>query len=238
MSRKVVIIIVEGATEEALLYNRLRSLYADHQIRFNIVGGDILYDREGLTSIKPAIGNLIKKEIKKSKYLPSDILAVLQICDLDGCFVKSDSIRIDNNQQQNVNYCENVIKVTNEKIKYEIEKRNRVKSSNIEQLISVKQLVNSKYNYRIYYFSRHLEHVIFNEPNPSSGEKVKNVRAHLQKSDEPIEVVMQEQLPPLNIGFDDDQRYKESWQYIKKDNHSLHRFTNVSLLFDYLSTLA
>ena len=41
MAKKVVIILVEGATEEICLYERLREVYSGCQIKFEIQNGDI-----------------------------------------------------------------------------------------------------------------------------------------------------------------------------------------------------
>lgn len=44
MSKKVIIVIVEGFSDETLLIERLQSLYLDSEIRFEIQFGDIFYD--------------------------------------------------------------------------------------------------------------------------------------------------------------------------------------------------
>ena len=60
--KKVVLLIVEGGCEEVLLNNRLRSLFEQHNIRFHIQHGDILYDLSKPDEpIKSVIGNAVKE---------------------------------------------------------------------------------------------------------------------------------------------------------------------------------
>lgn len=188
MSKKVVIIIVEGDSDEILLIDRLKELYTNYEIRFESQRGDILYKEKSRKSIKSEVGDVVKSIITKRKYKTNDILAVLHIMDTDGCFVKNENIIIDKEQKQKTLYKLNSINVSSEKQKENIEKRNKQRSINVATLNSIESVVGNKYKYQLYYFSRNLEHVVFNEPNPENEFKYDNIEKFVEELKLNIEV--------------------------------------------------
>ncbi len=44
MSKKVVIVLVEGFSDEEFLIGRMRELYKECEIRFEFQGGDVFYN--------------------------------------------------------------------------------------------------------------------------------------------------------------------------------------------------
>lgn len=95
MDKKIILLLVEGPTDEdtlALIYSRI---VKEHDIRFDVLHTDITAD-ENMT-VK-YIKNRIKKEIdsylKKNPFIKkSDILKVVQIIDTDGAFIPSESVK-------------------------------------------------------------------------------------------------------------------------------------------------
>lgn len=118
-------------------------------------------------------------------------------------------------------------------IKNNIKIRNVVRSRNIRTMNSVKTILPRKFFYQMYYFSRNLEHVIFDEPNPCSKTKFDNIESFLNNLTIPIETYLQQYMPELNeVGYDE--RYLESWSKIANELESLKRSTNVPLMFDFI----
>src|SRR5690625_2715007 len=129
--KKVVLVIVEGSSEEALLFERLYELFNVLNIHFEIQHGDVLFLKDNRKTIKATIGNIVNNVRKKQKFKKSDILAVLHIVDMDGCFIGKDHIIVNNKQEENTLYLKRNISVKNIHQKSFIEKRNSQRSRNI-----------------------------------------------------------------------------------------------------------
>lgn len=69
-----------------------------------------------------------------------------------------------------------------------------------------------KIPYKLYYFSRHLEHIIFNEQNPNDDEKFEAVENFLEELDVPVEEFLKNYLPILSEG-NLEEKYIESWHF-------------------------
>jgi len=229
--RKVVLLIVEGSCEEVLLNNRLRALFEQHNIRFHIQHGDILYDLSKPDEpIKTVIGNAVKEFMIKSKFRSEDVFCVLHIIDMDGCFIPDEAIVIDKTQKELTIYHADKITVPHDKQKQQIATRNEERSSNIDTMKDLGTILSGEINYRMYYFSRNLEHVLFNDANPEKGAKYPEVEQFIEQLDMPIETYLQQSMPSVT-GADP---YMESWELIAKQTASLETYSNVPLLFDFV----
>ncbi|MDP8200900.1 MAG: hypothetical protein P9M11_02030 [Candidatus Tenebribacter burtonii] len=236
MSKRVVIIIVEGDSDEELLINRLREIFEDNEILFEPQNGDIFYDYNSDKPIKAIVGNIAKAILTKRKFKPSDILAILHIMDTDGCFVKEENVIINSTQDIQTFYNPNSISVIDRKQQDRIIKRNKKRRINVKEVNSISSIVGSRYKYQLYYFSRNLEHVIFNEPNPKNKSKYDNIEEFLDNLTEPIEQYLMRYLPDLaNTNYSDN--YRQSWSFIEQEINSLQRFTNVPLLIDFINEI-
>ena len=92
------------------------------------------------------------------------------------------------------------------------------------------------FKYRLFYFSRNLEHVLFDEQNPADDEKFQEVDNFLNNLTVPLEEFLKEHMhsvPEVEL----EEQYKESWLYIRQNIASLQRNTNVPLLFEYLKEI-
>lgn len=224
--------LVEGDTDELLLIERLRQLFKDKEIRFEPQHGDIFYQRDKKEqAIKEVIGERVKEILMKRKFKPSNILAVLHILDTDGCFIASTHVAVDTEQPNLTQYNEGSITVNSEEQKARIEERNEIRSRNVQMMSSTQTL--AQYAYQAYYFSRHLEHVVFDEMNPCREEKVEKIENFLEELTIPIEQFLAQYMP-VGQGEGYATMHLESWEFITENIHSLQRYTNVSLMFDFL----
>ncbi|NYF24827.1 hypothetical protein [Sporosarcina sp. JAI121] len=229
--KKVVLLLVEGSCEEVLLYNRLRGLFEQHNIRFHIQHGDILYDLDRPEEpIKSVIESSVNEFMIKSKFRPEDVFCVLHIIDMDGCFIPDDAIVIDDTQKELTIYHEDRITVPHEKQKLQIAARNADRSNNINIMKVLGTILSVDINYRMFYFSRNLEHVLFKEPNPEKDRKFPEVERFIEQLEMPIEEFLQQSMPVLK-GLDP---YSESWERITESTSSLQQYCNVPLLFDFV----
>lgn len=229
--KKVVLVIVEGGCEEVLLNNRLREKFDQYHIRFHIHHGDILYDLSKPDEpIKKVIGNAIKEFMMKSKFRPEDIFCVLHIIDMDGCFIPEEAIVIDETQKELTIYHQDKITVPHDKQRKQIAARNIERGKNINEMKAVNTILTDEINYRMYYFSRNLEHVLFNDANPETGAKYPEVEQFIEQLEMPIEEFLQEVMPTVS----GDDPYAESWGVVAQNQASLEQYNNVPLLFEYV----
>ena len=233
MSKKVIIVIVEGFSDETLSIERLQSLYLDSEIRFEIQFGDIFYDSVVKDSPKKIIGDVINDIRKKRKYLSEDILAILHIMDTDGCFIARENVVVNQVIKQNTHYTLTNILVDGDAQKERIIKRNKKRSNNIRTMTTIDKIISKKYPYQLFYFSRNLEHVIFDNPNPDKEGKVEDVEEFTASLNQPIEEYLSHFLP-IMTNTDYPTQYKESWRFIETELNSLNRYSNVSLLFKFI----
>ena len=229
--RKVVLLIVEGSCEEVLLNNRLRGLFEQHNIRFHIQHGDILYDLSKPDEpIKSVIGNAVKEFMIKSRFRPEDVFCVLHIIDMDGCFIPEEAIVIDEMQKELTIYHGDKITVPHDKQKQKIATRNAERSSNINIMKGLDTILSGEINYRMYYFSRNLEHVLFNEANPEKGAKYPEVEQFIERLKIPIEAYLEQSMPAVA----GENPYAESWEVMTQQTASLEPYSNVPLLFEFV----
>ncbi len=95
MTKKIILLLVEGLTDEEALALVFSKLAKEHDIEFDVLHTDITAD-ENMT-VK-YIGERIKREIadylRKNPFIKrKDILKVVQIIDTDGAFVPTSLVR-------------------------------------------------------------------------------------------------------------------------------------------------
>jgi hypothetical protein len=233
-NKKVVLLIVEGECEEILLTERLRELFKQHQIIFEVQRGDILFNfKEYRKPIKSIIGDKVKETLIKRKFKKEDILAILHIIDTDGCLIAEDKIVINEAQEASIYYQQEQIIVPDEKQKESIITRNKLRSRNIRSMNSIEGILSGKIAYRMYYLSRNLEHVIFDEPNPHAKAKIDDVEKFIKDLKIPLEDYLNQYMP-VCAGDSHQEKYEESWNKVSENTSSLKRMTNVPLLFEYV----
>lgn len=232
--KKVVLLIVEGDSEESLLYNRLRTLFKQHEIFFEVQRGDILFGfNKTKNPIKGLIGDKVKQFLNERKFKVDDMLAVLHIIDTDGCLIEDNSVVIDETQESFTRYKESCITVSSEKQRQYILWRNEERKRNIRTMNSVDGVLSGKVLYRMFYFSRNLEHVLFNDPNPAGQGKIDEVEKFIDNLSIPIEAFLEQYMLELS-GENIQKDYIESWEKLAQNKVSLQRCTNVPLLFNFI----
>ncbi len=259
MTKKVIIVIVEGDSDESFLIGRLREKYRNYEIRFDVQHGDIMYNYSSKNGIKIIVGDAVKAIVSKRKYTVNDVIAVVHVMDTDGCLISESSIKIGETFGTRTFYRDDCILVSDKNQKDNIAERNQDRSKNILIMNSVTAILGNAYDYQLYYFSRNLEHVVFNEPNPNKDGKCDHIDDFIENLDMPIEQYLRPYLPEIDrLGYsekvDDSekvdyskdvdysrsvnyhQRYRESWEFIEEGINSLKRYTNVPLLFEYLDS--
>ena len=218
---------MEGPTDEDALAAKFTKLVAEYGIEFDVLHTDITAD-EGMTAkyIEKKIKEEIGKYLRKNPFLKAkDILKIIKIIDKDGVFIAPPLVKQSENGK--TEYFDTYISAKN---------KDRLVRRNISKRGIVYSLYNCNivagYPYEIYYFSRNMEHVLHDK-----AEGLKNE----EKEDLAFEIADQYHEEPekfLQFLYDDafhvPGTYKETWEFIMKEDHSLKRYCNVAVFFEQL----
>lgn len=226
--KKVVLFIVEGITDKESLELLLTELIKDNnQVIFELAYGDITSDG-GINSsnIKSKITDIIKGGGKR-KFRPTDYREIIHLVDMDGAFISEDNIYLDESLDEFSYRNEGIYANNIEKV---VERNNRK-----QQLLNLLCSTNIVYNsvpYRIFYFSSNLEHVLHNKIEIQENLKIEYAEEFQERYIEDLEGF-------VNFICESDftvkKEYKESWNFIKRDNNSIKRYTNFNIVLeDYL----
>ncbi|MCL2560316.1 MAG: hypothetical protein FWE07_07485 [Turicibacter sp.] len=231
-TKKFIVLLVEGITEENALAPALKEMEASLNVRFKIMDGDPFTDDDNKKkSSKNIIGSLVATFKKRYKLQSKDIAFIAQLTDADGVFVEEKEITIapEIDSDDGKMYELEMIKVRDAKKKEQIHRRNRIKKEHLIVLSNTNEIASCPF--QIFYFSRNLEHVLFGTPVLGVGQ---------DKSDEAWEFSeTYASFESLKEFFHSDEikvdgYYDETWDYIKADRHSLERNSNFHLLLEWV----
>lgn len=222
MTKKIILFIVEGITDETSLGLILSRLYKGTGIRFHVAGTDITSQNTTNTSnILVRLSDEIKS-FQKGTYRDSDILQVVHLIDTDGAFVSDEHVVYEDTS--NPIYTLNSIKTSHvEQMKY----RNQRKSSIINKLVGITK-VRKVIPYTLFYFSCNLEHVLHDIQNLPWEDKIEYAEKFQDRFDGK-ETEFVEFLKSESFTVKGD--FKETWDFIKRDCNSLNRYCNFHLYF-------
>lgn len=227
MSRKkVVIVIVEGGTDEACISLILSKLDKNTEFHFSVAHGDITADyKSSQSNIRSRINDIVKNEKSIYKYKTKDIIGVLHIVDTDGAFISDDNI-VEDSKYDKAFYDNNIIRISDRR---KIIERNALKSSILCKLIATHDI--NEIPYGVFFMSANLDHVLHGKANCSDAEKVRNA-LNFKKSNKDRIFEFINYLETAGIGMKCG--YRESWAYIQSDTNSLQRYTNITIFLSEL----
>ncbi|MDO4556302.1 MAG: hypothetical protein Q4B70_14350 [Lachnospiraceae bacterium] len=221
--KKIVFVIVEGLSDETALGAILSRIYDNETVYVHIMHGDITTE-QGVSPINifSRIGDAIRGYASSNHFRKDDFKEIVHIVDMDGAFVPDECI-IEDEAAAKPLYSLTDIRTSN---KRGIQHRNQIKRANIDKLCTCK--VAWKVPYRIFYMSCNLDHVLYNKLNSTDEDKETDSFQFARKYKNCI---------PEFLSFISESEfsvtdgYKESWEYIKQELHSLERHTNLGLCF-------
>lgn len=222
MARKqIVFVIVEGPSDAEALDAIISKIFDKDVVHVYIIHGDITSER-GVTStnIVAKIGNEIRTFAKSNHYKSSDFKEIIHIVDTDGVYIPDANI-IEDKTVKSPMYSLTEIRAFD---KHSIESRNSQKKANLDKLCYTNEIWNVQY--RIYYMSCNLDHVLYDKLNSSDEEKENNALhfalQYKAKISEFLTFISESDFAVV-------EGYRESWDYIRRDLHSLERHTNIAL---------
>lgn len=227
---EVILILVEGTTDETALTHIFQQIYKEKQVKFEVLASDVFADYKLVTKdVKGAIINKIEEFLaKEPQYNREDIATVIQMIDTDGAFIPVRAIR-EVDVEKAVYYEDHIDAKDRQKlITRNMMKREKINCARKEDFLKEDGIE----RYMIFFFSRNNEHVIHNEEgNLTTVEKKRLAKEtrdkYYEKPNEFISFISDKMIKaPGN--------YDESWNYIMKDLNSLKRCSNIHLIFQML----
>lgn len=223
--RKVVLVIVEGPSDETALEQQFTVLFNPDDVRIEVMHRDITSDRgSNPSNIVSTVGNLVKAFVSKYGLKRQDLLRVIHITDTDGAFIPDANVVEDANHNGRPEYTETSITASP---KSKVRERNARKSSNLKKLSSIMSVWRTV-PYSIYYMSCNLDHVLYGVQNSDDVTKRQNAFQFATKyKDDLGGFVKYISAPVVAVAGN----YKETWDYIQDGLNSLQRRTNLNLCF-------
>lgn len=221
--RKIVFVIVEGPSDEEALGAVITRIFDESSVFVKIMRCDITTEK-GINAgnIISKVGNVIRQYAQDNHFTKNDFKRIIHITDMDGAYISNENIVEDTESKKPV-YSENKILTRD---KQGIEERNEQKRTNLNRLCGCDEIWNVPY--RIFYMSCNLDHVLYNKLNSSDEEKENDSFRFAKKyKDKTTEFLSFISESSFSVVTD----YKDSWEYIKKDLHSLERHSNLGLCF-------
>ena len=222
--KKIVLVIVEGPSDEVALGMALSQVYDRDFIYVHIMHGDITA-RRGVSSknIVAKLGNEVTAYAKSQHYKASDFKQIIHIVDTDGAYIPDDNI-MEKENYLDIRYENDGIYTNN---KASVMTRNQQKRDNLYRLRSCGIIWTIPYS--LYYMSCNLDHVLYDKKNSTDKDKENDAyvfaKKYMGKVESFKEFICKS---PFSVTGD----YKGSWDYIEKDLNSVNRYTNLCICIE------
>lgn len=208
-SRKVVLFIVEGPSDETALGLLLTRLFAPLQVNFDVMHGDVTTERCFNASLsKKNVRDILRQRIVdhvcRQPYRWDDLERIVMLTDTDGAYTDNTAMR----------------------------QRNSVKTEDTRKLSGCDCLTYNKKSvpFRIFYFSTNLEHVLHNRGDDvSDAEKKALAREFSERFKNDLDGFVTFM---RDSAFAVSGDYRETWAYIFQGDNSTERHSNVHLMLD------
>lgn len=222
--KKVVLVIVEGVSEDTALGIALSQVYDKDSVYIHIMHGDIT-TRKGVNpqNIISKIGNDVRTYAKSQHYTAKHFKQIIHIVDTDGTYIKNDKVIKDEECQSPLYESDGI----HTKDVDGIIARNVQKRDNLFRLRNCGNIMNIPY--RVYYMSCNLDHVLYDKCNSTDEEKENDAYTFARKyKKDPEGFVKFICDSPFSVNGD----YKESWSHIEEGMNSIERYTNFSICIE------
>lgn len=221
--KKVVIVIVEGPSDESAIGSILKEYFSSDTTYFVVTYGDITSRNDVETSnVISKIKATIDKDKDKYGYRWDDLVRIIHIADTDGTFTNGCIVKAD---VKEIQYFEDHMETANV---VAAERRNKGKAAVMYKLYTTGKI--NDIDYCLYFNSCNLEHVLYNVLKDFSDEEKAEMSDNFAEEYEGHMEDFIEFISSPDIAVQGD--YKETWKFIEKDRHSLERHSNMHLIFE------
>ena len=222
--KKIVLVIVEGPSDDSALGVILNRLFDKNKVHIEIMHGDITTDMNiDPIDIAKALGEVIKRYADSMHFKQLHFQQVIHLIDMDGAYIPDDRV-VENPDAEKPVYTLTNIQTAKRDL---LLRRNKHKQSKIERICGMQKVWGS-IPYRAYYMSSNLDHVLYGKLNSSDEDKENDAYAFAKKYKDDIDGFLKF---ISDSDFSRMEGYKESWAFIKKGCHSLERYTNLGICF-------
>ncbi len=228
-TKKVILFIVEGITDKTALGNVLTNLIENEAIHFAMTEGDITTKNDvNAGNVISRVNAEVKKALDKNKFQSKDLECIIHLIDTDGAFIPASAIQ-HNSKAARIEYSETSIQTAHWDY---ILKRNQKKTILINILRGKKEI--NKKPYKVFYFSRNMEHVFHNKIHELEKEEKMDLADCFDDKygDNPQDFLSFIRSTDFATQGD----YEETWDFIKQGTHSLERWSNFHLFFEKLKS--
>lgn len=222
-TKKVILFLVDGPTDEGTLSPVLKKIFQNAQVRFHIVHGDITSELSiSNANAVSMVNEHIKMEMDRYGFRRSDIIRIIHLIDTDGAFIPSNHIIAGDVEKIQYTQTHIIARYPDKTIK-----RNGRKTQAVKRLYPASKLGGIPYG--LYYFSRNLEHALHgNIDDLSDAQKMDYADEFADRYvDAPDDFI--QFLTDFEFTVQGD--YGETWRFILAETNSLHRHCNLHLLF-------
>jgi hypothetical protein len=222
-TKKVILFIVEGPTDEDALGSVLKKIFQSEEVHFHVVHGDITSDWSvSTTNAIKTVNTHIEVERKRYGFQKKDIIKVIHLVDTDGTFIPANKVMLSTTDE--IQYFEDRIESADIGT---IVDRNKRKSQVLYRLYTTNRV--GQIPYRVFYFSRNLEHVLHNDSkNLTDDEKEIYADAFADRYSSDPEGFKKF---ISSSAFTVSGEFIDTWNFIMQDVNSLNRYCNFHLLF-------
>lgn len=222
--KKIVFVIVEGPSDDNAIGYFIDKLFDKNRVYVHVMHCDITTERGvNYNNIPVKCCDVVKNFARNNGYKKENFERIIHIVDTDGAYVDSDSIVESSDAKQTFYTTENIVC----KNKQNMEERNNQKTSVLNRLITCGSMWGS-IPYAVYYMSCNLDHVLYDKQNSNDDEKEQDAYSFVKKYKDDVAGFLDY---ICNSDFSVSGAYRETWDFIKKDRHSLNRHTNLGLCF-------
>lgn len=228
IKKKVLLVICEGLSDDVTIHKALNN-FAKKQverIQVEITDGDIAYKEDiDEDNCVEKVVQIVKNFKTKNFLYATDFFAVVHIIDTDGVFMRDSSIIEDKNVESPIFSGNNLLTPNKELTIERFHKKQKI----YKKLLEKETIENVKYFK--FYFSRNLEHALYDKPNATMSEKIalSNEFDKIYREDaEGFYSIMNSML------FAVPNDYIKSWEYILTNDNSINRCSNFIVLLDMI----
>lgn len=224
-TKKVLLFVVEGATEETALARIMENIFSTKRIFFDIAHGDITV--QGGMGKKPRerIRDLVLAQMNRNKsYGWNDLEQIVQICDTDGAFVPDDKVL--RAPGSGLEYREDAILSPNPE---GIRARNKEKAESMRKLSRIHSLTyrGRSVPYALHYFSRNMEHALHGKAETLSDRMKIELANELRRRYENDPSGFRDFVNSAEVLVSGD--FSQTWDYLESGVRSLERGSNIAL---------
>lgn len=243
-SRKVILIFVEGESDETVVGFVTDSLVEQldqMHITLKVIHGDVFSDRKYSSSSGPQIArDKITETLNKEKLKAKDLLFAAFVTDTDGIYINPTSLVVDSSIDPKDSFqydlqTQRLLFPTRKK-KDEIVGTRQRKSRKLTKLIKEGESLKinrTQVSCYVFYNSVNLEHVLFEKILPDH-EKQDAANDFVDHYDEKGDKGLDEILAFFKSRCPADD-YEESWEFIKQ-HEMMQGYSNLAILFDRIQS--